>query len=248
MTVWHCRTTPSLFVASLIFIVINLSVCVWAMPEGKPPLPEPLGYVSDHAGVFDEDWKARVRSVAQDLERKTGVEMVVVTVKNLGPYRSGNEYAAALYQRWGIGSAQQDYGVLILAVVDDRQAAVVVGRSLYPILTSPIIERVARENLEPTFRLGHFGPGLYRATVSLASTMQDIRVGVGPRPHRKGVGFWITAITCVALIWTLWWISRPDLRHPFGKIRRGEFWSTGQGGFGGNFGGAGRNLNGEGWR
>jgi len=55
------------------------------LPQGKPPLPEPLGYVSDHAGVIEADWKARVRSVCQDLERKTGVEMVVVTVNTLAP-------------------------------------------------------------------------------------------------------------------------------------------------------------------
>ena len=46
----------------------------------KIQLPEPRGYVSDHAQAIDEEWKERIRSVCQDLERKTGVEMVVVTV------------------------------------------------------------------------------------------------------------------------------------------------------------------------
>ncbi|HWR20582.1 MAG TPA: TPM domain-containing protein, partial [Verrucomicrobiae bacterium] len=55
------------------------------------PLPEPRGYVSDHAGAIDGDWKERIRSVCQDLERKTGVEMVVVTVPSIKPFRSANE-------------------------------------------------------------------------------------------------------------------------------------------------------------
>src|SRR6185295_13353781 len=44
----------------------------------KIQLPEPRGYVSDHAQAIDGDWKERIRSVCQDLERKTGIEMVVV--------------------------------------------------------------------------------------------------------------------------------------------------------------------------
>ncbi|HEX4969164.1 MAG TPA: hypothetical protein VFV44_11630, partial [Nitrospiraceae bacterium] len=45
----------------------------------KIQLPGPQGFVSDHAHAIDGDWKERIRSVCQDLERKTGVEMVVVT-------------------------------------------------------------------------------------------------------------------------------------------------------------------------
>ena len=74
--------------------------------ETRPsPLPNPLGYVSDHAGVLDAEWKARIRSVCQDLERKTGVEMVVVTVPSTRPYPTAKDYGSALYQRWGIGTA-----------------------------------------------------------------------------------------------------------------------------------------------
>ena len=63
-----------------------------AVPYDRPKikLPEPRGYVSDHAAVIDGDWKERIRSVCQDLERKTGVEMVVVTVPNIKPFGSAN--------------------------------------------------------------------------------------------------------------------------------------------------------------
>ena len=69
------------------------------LPQGKVSLPEPLGYVSDHAKVLEPDWKARIRSVCQDLERKTGVEMVVATVASTKPYGTAKDYASALYER-----------------------------------------------------------------------------------------------------------------------------------------------------
>ena len=46
-----------------------------ALPQSKPQLPNPMGYVSDHAGVITPSWKERIRSVCQDLERKTGVDL-----------------------------------------------------------------------------------------------------------------------------------------------------------------------------
>ena len=212
------------------------------------PIPEPLGYVSDHAGGLEPDWKARIRSVCQDLERKTGVEMVVVTVRTFSPYKSPDDYASTVYQRWGVGTAQQDHGVLILAVLEDRHAAVTVGRALMPIITPLVADEVGRQYIQPTFRTGHYGEGLYRATVSLAATMQHIRVGDKPRSHMKGIGMFLTVFTGIGAVAFLWWISRPDLRHPFQRIHRNEFWGSGQGGFSGNFGGFGGGTSGEGLR
>lgn len=219
-----------------------------ASPPDRRPLPEPLGYVSDHARVVEDDWKARVRSVSQDLERKTGVEMVVVTVRDLGAYATVNDYASALYQRWGIGSAQRDHGVLILAVITEGRAAVTLGRSMIGVITPSLLEQVAIRYLDPMFKTGQYGEGLYRTTVAIASAAQAIRAGGETRAHVKGLGLWLTLLTGAGALAFLWWISRPDLRHPFGKLRRGEFWTCGQGGFGGNFGGFGGGTSGEGWK
>jgi uncharacterized protein len=217
-----------------------------ATPPDRRPLPEPLGYVTDHAAILDPEWKARIRSVCQDLERKTGVEMVVVTVNTVRPYAAAFDYASAIYQKWGVGSAQQEHGVLVLAAIEERQAAVTVGRSLMPILTSSVIEEIGRQYVEPPFRVGHYGEGLYRATVALASSLQDIRVGSPPRPHLRWLALSLTIFTGLGAVAFLWWISRPDLRHPFLRIHRGQYWSSGQGGFGGNFGGFGGGTSGEG--
>src|SRR4051794_14669389 len=98
----------------------------------KIQLPGPQGYVRDHAQAIDGDWKERIRSVCQDLERKTGVEMVVVTVPTIKPFESANEYATALYEKWGIGSTQQEHGMMVLVAVQERQAAITLGRQMLP--------------------------------------------------------------------------------------------------------------------
>ncbi|HWC51396.1 MAG TPA: TPM domain-containing protein, partial [Nitrospira sp.] len=69
------------FTSVLLCLLMVLPAIGSASPYERPTakLPDPMGYVSDHAKVLEDDWRARIRSVAQDLERKTGVEMVVVT-------------------------------------------------------------------------------------------------------------------------------------------------------------------------
>jgi uncharacterized protein len=144
----------------------------------KIQLPGPQGFVSDHAHAIDGDWKERIRSVCQDLERKTGVEMVVVTVPTIKPFESANEYATALYEKWGIGSTQQEHGVMVLVAVQERQAAITLGRQMLPVITPMVVNQVGRESLQPSIELGHFGEGLYLTVVALASPAQEVRVGI----------------------------------------------------------------------
>jgi uncharacterized protein len=235
----------------VVLIVVALSAgSAVAAPYDRPKiqLPEPRGYVSDHANVLDDDWRARIRSVCQDLERKTGVEMVVVTVPTIQPFGSVNDYATAIYEKWGIGSAQQEHGVLVLVAVQERQAAITLGRQMLPVITPTVMNQVGSEYLHPSIELGHFGEGLYRTVVTLASPAQEVRVGSTAHRHFKGLGFWITLFTSIGALLFFWWISRPDLRHPYRRIQRGEYWGTGQGGFGGNWGGFGGGTSGEGYR
>lgn len=237
------------FLLSAVFFLLADTFAL-AGPYERPKikLPDPMGYVSDHAKVLDDEWRARIRSVAQDLERKTGVEMVVVTVPTIKPFPSVNDYATAIYEKWGIGSAQQEHGILILLAVDERQAAMTLGRQMLPVITPTVMSQVGSEYLHPSVDLGHFGEGLYRTVVALATHSQDIRVGTASRTHYRSMGFWITLFTSLSAIAFFWWISRPDLRHPYRRIQRGEYWGTGQGGFGGNWGGFGGGTSGEGYR
>ena len=238
-------------VRGILLLAIMLSAgSAVAAPYDRPKirLPDPRGYVSDYANVLDDDWKARIRSVCQDLERKTGVEMVVVTVPTIQPFGSAIDYATAIYEKWGIGSTQQEHGVLVLVAVQERQAAMTLGRQMLPVITPTVMNQVGSEYLHPSIEHGHFGEGLYRTVVALASPAQEVRVGTTAHRYFKALGFWITFLTSLGAVLFFWWISRPDLRHPYGRIQKGEYWGTGQGGFGGNWGGFGGGTSSEGYR
>ena len=129
--------------------------------------------------------------------------MAVVTVNTFAPYATAKDYAEALYQRWRIGTAQQEHGILVLAVADGRQATVTVGRSLLAVVSPQVVEDVGKKYLEPAFRGGRYGEGLYRATVALASVVQDIRVVEPHRSRLKGLGVVLTLFTSFGALWFL---------------------------------------------
>jgi len=198
--------------------------------------------------VVEQQWKDRIRSVCIDLEKKSGVEMVIVTVPSIKPYPSAKHYADALYEKWQIGSTQQEHGLMVLVAVQERQAAMALGRKMLPVITPTVRSEVSRDYLQPAIEREHFGEGLYRTAVALATPAQEVRFDAPSRPRIKGLGIWITLGTTIAVVLFFWWLSRPDLRHPYRRIQKSEYWGTGQGGFGGNWGGFGGGTSGEGWR
>lgn len=245
--------TKHLMTAGLISLLFLSSAAIsqaslYDRPKERVPLPSPIGYVSDHAQVVEGEWKDRIRSVCTDLEKKSGVEMVIVTVPSIKPYPSAKEYADALYAKWQIGSTQQEHGLMVLVAVQERQAAMTLGRQMLPAVTPEIRHEVSRQYLQPAIERGHFGEGLYRTAVALATPAQEVRLDTPSRRRIKGLGIWITLGTTIAVVGFFWWLSRPDLQHPYRRIQQGEYWGTGQGGFGGNWGGFGGGTSGENWR
>src|SRR5574338_713641 len=247
------RPAQRIIGVALLGLILMLGVNVaqaslYERPKERVSLPNPIGYVSDHAKVVEQQWKDRIRSVCIDLEKKSGVEMVIVTVPSIKPYPSAKHYADALYEKWQIGSTQQEHGLMVLVAVQERQAAMALGRKMFPVITPAVRSEVSRDYLQPAIERGHFGEGLYRTAVALATPAQEVRLDTPSRPRIKGLGIWITLGTTIAVVLFFWWISRPDLRHPYRRIQKGEYWGTGQGGFGGNWGGFGGGTSGEGYR
>ena len=250
MMVFHKKGASGIAALGLVLLLsaVDAHASFYDRPKERVPLPSPIGYVSDHAQVVEQAWKDRIRSVCVDLEKKSGVEMVLVTVPSMKPYPTAAAYADALYEKWQIGSTQQEHGVMVVVAVQEKQAAMALGRRMFPVITPAIRAEVSRKYLLPAIEQGQLGEGLYRTAVALATPAQEVRIETPIRPRIRGLGVWITLGTTIAVVSFFWLISRPDLRHPYRRIQKGEYWGTGQGGFGGNWGGFGGGTNGEGWR
>ncbi|HXL15472.1 MAG TPA: TPM domain-containing protein, partial [Methylomirabilota bacterium] len=128
--------------------------------------PQPKGYVSDFAGVVDEASRDSTEAIARELREKTGAELAVVTLQDLG----GEEIdpvAVDLYKAWGIGTKGKDEGVLILLAVKERRVRIEVGYGLEGILPDGLCGSIIRHVMAPELSQGLFGPGLLHGAAAV---------------------------------------------------------------------------------
>ena len=232
----------------LVMMVLVFSAPSLGMTPQEQNLPTPLGYVSDYANLLDDEWQKQIRAVCKDLETSTGIEMLVVTLPTIRPVSHVQEYASRLYEAWRIGSAQQERGILLLVAVNERQAAVAVGKNLLGVLTPKKLDDISLQFLRPMFGSGEYGVNVYRSAVSLATVAGQVPMQKDAQKPKRSAGFWMNLGVVVLMLYALWRFTRPERRHPFPRWKKGEYWGTGQGGFGGNFGGFGGGTGGQGLR
>jgi TPM domain len=86
------------------------------------------------------------------------VEIAVVTVTGIDlPPR---EFATGLFNRWGIGKAGADSGLLVLIVADQRRIEMETGYGLEPALPDGWLSALQHETMLPAFRSGDHGAGV----------------------------------------------------------------------------------------
>src|SRR5580704_17525512 len=90
-----------------------LALCLFASAAFALDFPQLTGRGVDQAGVMSADSRGAIEAKLKDLEDKSGIQLVVATVKSL--QGSGIEtYANQLFRAWKLGQAQKNNGVLLL--------------------------------------------------------------------------------------------------------------------------------------
>ena len=223
-----------------------------------PAIPKPEGWVSDFAGVIDSDLRSRINALAQEVKDKTGVELAVVTVKDMGGLPL-EDFANKLYRGWGIGVKEKNDGALILLAMQERSVRIEVGYGLEGILNDARCGDIRENAIFPEFKKGNYGEGLFaglRAMAEIVTLDKGVTLdGSGdesPRTYsRHSEGGGISRILLIALFILLVILTRGKILYwlflgaMFGGGGRGGG-GFGGGGFGGGFGGFGGGSSGGG--
>jgi uncharacterized protein len=114
--------------------------------------------VSDQAHVLDAAGRQQLDGLAERLHADRGIEVAVVTVDDVRG--TPKQFATALFQRWGIGSAATHTGVLMLLVVGKRRLEIETGRGIEAALTAAWLADMQRDRMVPRFKAGDFRAGL----------------------------------------------------------------------------------------
>ena len=245
-------SAAGLALATLVFATLLFAGAAAVLPaRANAAYPAPIGYLSDFAQIVDAASADSITSLAKELREKTGAELAVVTLRDLGG-ETIDPAATALFKQWGIGGSDKDDGVLILLALEERKVRIEPGYGVEGILPDGRSGGIIRRVMGPDLSAGNYGPGLLAGARAVAGAIAADRgvtiIGSIEPPavgrNGKETPAWVLLVMFVFMLFLFTTISR--LTSRFGGRGPYRDWQTGRrgprdpwGGFGGGWGGMG---------
>src|ERR1700678_523475 len=132
--------------------------------------PALSGRVVDQAGVMTAESRSDVEAKLKGLEDKSGIQLVVATVKSL----QGSDietYANQLFRFWKLGEAKKNNGVLLLVAPTEHKVRIEVGYGLEGELTDALSSVLISSDTLPGVKTGDFSGGVERGVDGIISIL-----------------------------------------------------------------------------
>ena len=115
--------------------------------------------VSDPDDFLSASDEAVLDKLINALEDSATAQVAVVVLGSIGE-EVPKDFATKLFNKWGIGQAEKDNGLLILTIMDQRRSEIETGLGTESILTDALCYRIITQEMIPHFKKGDYGVGL----------------------------------------------------------------------------------------
>lgn len=224
------------FTAFVVALLALLALTGWA-PYEPPPL---RGHVVDGTNTLTPEQTAALDAKLTALREQTGFAIVVFIPSSLED-RPIEDVAYDTFNKWQVGEAGKDNGVLLLLAPNERRSRIETGKGLGGELTDLESAEILRSYVTPAMKDGD----LARAADAGADAIQKALVGdlpiTSPAPGKRPVAVpplakWI-GLVGVLLVGILAAVSRSFRWALLGILQTFLFMRGGGGGLGGGGGG-----------
>lgn len=165
----------SLLCVLLLIFILSFSSFAISLPE-----PTDDFFVNDFVNIIDESDESEIMKIGADLYEQTTAQIVVVTINSLDGY-DVDEYALELGRAWGVGSEENDNGVVILLSLSDREISIQVGYGLEGCLNDGKVGRILDEYAIPYLSNNDYSTGFIEAYKAVANVIcQEYGVELNP--------------------------------------------------------------------
>ncbi len=159
-------------------VAMLLSLCACDSDEQGYPEATEKFFVNDFAGVITDTDSDTIYTKGAALNDATTAQAVVITVESLEGM-SASDYALNIGREWGVGTEQDDNGVVILLSVEDREIYIAVGYGLEGALPDSKTGRIIDTYGIQHFTADDFSTGLVNIYNSVVNEIY-IEYGVAP--------------------------------------------------------------------
>lgn len=197
------------------------------------PNPKDTGsaYISDPARILDDTSVSRINNLIAELENNSTAQIAVVLLPSIGD-ENPKDYATRLFQLWGIGQADQDNGLLVFSVMDQRRTEFETGYGLEAVLPDIICYRIGMQYLVPYFKEEAYGEGILAALMQFKiilenpENLEEIQSDSAPVDKKPLIVLAIYGIINIlfhlfAIIWVISQLSsKQDIYNKYQGIRK----------------------------
>jgi uncharacterized protein len=158
----------TVFMKTLLAILTVVLTCFNAYSQKIDTIikSKPDRLVNDYAQVLSNDEKQKLEKKLVEFNKNTSTQIAIVLIKTLDG-RKIEDASLELFNAWGIGQADKNNGLLILAAIDDRKLRIEVGNGLITAIPNEAAARIIANDIVPSFKEKKYSDGLNKATTSL---------------------------------------------------------------------------------
>jgi len=158
-----------------------------------PDKPPPQDFFVDRANLITEKDRQAINQTAQALLREQRIPLFVVTIDALSSYGASglgiDGYARELFNHWGIGTPERNFGILLLVSAGDRQARIQLGAGFehaHDAQSNDIMQSL----IVPAFKRGDYSTGITDGVRGLDAMARGLQLPMPTVP----MWYWIVLI------------------------------------------------------
>ena len=232
----------------LLVLATLMSMLTACTTSEKIPIPtaEKDVYIYDEDNIIDDNVEKELNQMLVELEKKTEIEFVVVSVKSLLD-QSIEDYSNNLFNTLGIGKKGEDNGILLLFSRSDEKVRLEIGRGLEGCLNDSKCGRILdtffvpyRENDKYTKAAKMTVQAVLNVLaeeyeINIQNLEEDIQVEDN---SDNGIPLWLWIIL-IFLVILIFSVGSDSSSSSHGGFFGGSSGGFSSGGFGGGFSGGG---------
>lgn len=232
--------------------ILLLILIVWSsynsFGQTLPERPNPPRYCNDLANIFSNSERADLEQLLKNYKDSTSTQIVVITVNDLLGMDKA-QFTTEIGEKWGVGQAKEDNGVVFMIAPTERKFFIATGRGTQDKLTDAFISNLGYNYIKPEFKQNNFYPGV---RLGLVQIMDKLKGSFKAAPKSNQVDEELTLSEILMMVFLfivlLWFISKISKAVNYSETYSGRGYRGGLGGgFWGSTGGSSWGSGGSSW-
>ncbi|MGZ0656928.1 TPM domain-containing protein [Coraliomargarita sp. W4R72] len=133
---------------------------------------QPTGSITDRANLLSPSTEKGLRVILDNLRAQTGASLVVVTLPTMEGGQI-DDFTNRLFEKWGVGDADKDNGVMLLVSVAERKMRIEVGYGLEGVIPDGRAGQIRDQYVLAYFKQNQMEKGVEAGTLALANVLAD---------------------------------------------------------------------------